>query len=374
MSDLGHVRTVVIGAGVIGLAIARRLARVGHEVLILEAEEAIGQHTSSRNSGVIHAGIYYPKGSAQQRLCVTGKAMLYDYCRTRHVPHVRCGKLTVAPDADSLPVLDELCRRGRANGVDDLHVIPAAELREREPAVIGAGAMVSPSSGIVDAPALMLSLLGEAESAGAMLALNARFLRARPDPRGFRLEVGGGADSTLTCANLVNAAALGAWDVARGVAMLDPGLIPPRNLAKGSYFALSGPSPFSSLIYPLPQVGSLGIHSVQDIGGGVRFGPDMEWVDEIDYRVDPARKSAFVQSIRRYWPELPEDRLHPDMAGIRPRIWGPGQTKREFVFQGPADHGISGLVNLFGFESPGLTACLAIAAHVEKLLSPGEGT
>jgi L-2-hydroxyglutarate oxidase LhgO len=363
-----EVQTIVVGAGVIGLAIARYLARHGHEVLILEKEAAIGQHTSSRNSGVIHAGIYYPKGTDQQVLCLKGKAMLYDYCATRNVGHARCGKFTVAPLPDHVPQLHELVRRGAANGLDDLYVISGDEMRAREPAVAGAGAMISPSSGIVDAPELMRSLLGEAEASGAMLALNAPFLSARRTGAGFAVSVGGTQAMEIGCANLVNAAALGAWDVARGIEGLPLAAIPPRNLAKGSYFSISGKSPFKALIYPMPLLGSLGIHSVQDLGGGVRFGPNMDWVDRVDYRVDPNLLRVFEAAIRDYWPGLPENALHADSVGVRPRIWGPGMTKREFEFQGEADHGLKGLVQLFGFESPGLTACLAIAEHVGQML------
>jgi L-2-hydroxyglutarate oxidase LhgO len=364
---MNEIQTVVVGAGVIGLAIARHLATQGHEVLVLETEHAIGQHTSSRNSGVIHAGIYYAPGSDQQRLCLRGKAMLYDYCATRHVGHLACEKLTVAPLGRE-GELQALVDRGAANGLDDLYLISGDELREREPAVSGAGAMVSPSSGIVDAPDLMLSLLGEAEGAGAMLALNAPLLRVRSGADGFILEVGGD-ETILSCRNLINAAALGAWDVARGIEGLRPDLIPSRNLAKGSYFSIAGKSPFQALIYPMPQVGSLGVHSVQDMGGGVKFGPNMEWVDTVDYSVDPALLPTFEKAVRAYWPDLPDGALQPDSAGIRPRIWGAGQTKHEFVFQGPVQHGIKGLINLFGFESPGLTACLAIGEHVGAMLA-----
>jgi len=365
---MDEVETIVVGAGVIGLAIARHLAGRGHEVLILEREAAIGQHVSSRNSGVIHAGIYYPKGSAQGRLCLPGKEMLYDYCATRHVGHQRCGKLTVAPDRNHLAGLQDLVERGAANGMEDLYLISGDELRAWEPEVTGAGAMVSPSSGIVDAPGLMMSLLGEAEASGAVLALNTGFDAARVVARGFEVSAGG---MWLGCRNLINAAALGAWDVARGIEGLDPNLIPPRNLAKGSYFSIAGRSPFSTLIYPMPEVGSLGVHSVQDLGGGVRFGPNMEWVDRVDYTVNPALGPSFEAAIRRYWPGLPDGALQPDMSGIRPRIWGPGSPKREFEFQAEADHGVKGLLNLFGFESPGLTACLAIADAARQLLENG---
>jgi len=364
---LDQIETVVVGAGVIGLAIARYLATHGHEVLILEAEGAVGQHTSSRNSGVIHAGIYYAPGSDQQRLCLRGKEMLYDYCATRHVGHSRCGKLTVAPNGRG-DELQSLVDRGAANGLADLYLISKDELHAREPAVVGEGAMVSPSSGIVDAPELMLSLLGEAQSAGAMLALNAPLLRTRPNANGFTLDVGGD-EMTIGCSNLVNATALGAWDVARGIAGFDPDLIPTRNLAKGSYFSTGGKSPFSALIYPMPETGSLGIHSVLDMGGGVKFGPNMDWVDEVDYSVDPTLQPVFETAVRRYWPGLADGALQPESAGIRPRIWGAGEAKREFEFQGPEQHGYAGLINMFGFESPGLTSCLAIGEHVGRMFA-----
>lgn len=373
MSGPDHVQTIVVGAGVIGLAIARRLARAGQEVLILEAESAFGQHTSSRNSGVIHAGIYYPRHSPQARLCRTGRDMLYDFCATRHVGHARCGKLTLAPDAARIPELHDLLRRGAENDLDDLYVISGEELAEREPAARGAGAMVSPSSGIVDPVGLMRALLGEAESAGAVLALNAPLRRVEPTATGLRVEVGDAASTRLACTSLVNAAGLGAWDVARSVKGIDQGSIPAKFLAKGSYFSISGASPFSALVYPMPLAGSLGIHSVQDIGGGVRFGPNMEWVDKVDYTVDPALLPSFESAIRRYWPGLEQGALGPDMAGVRPRIWGPGEKKRGFLFSQPADSGIKGLVSLFGFESPGLTACLAIARQVERLVARAHG-
>ncbi len=371
MSGYDHIQTVVVGAGVIGLAIARHLATQGHEVLILEAEGAIGQHTSSRNSQVIHAGIYYPLGSDQQRLCVAGRAMLYDYCATRHIGVAKPGKLVVASTEEEAAGLAELCKRGAANGVDDLRVISEAEAHALEPEISCKAAMISPSSGIVDAPGLMVSLLGEAESAGAVLALNARLKKVRPVPEGLLLDIGDEAETRLTTDNLINAAALGAWDVAHAVKTLNKDSIPPRHLAKGSYFTFAGKSPFQHLIYPMPQTGSLGVHSVQDLGGGIRFGPNMEWVDKVDYTVDPALRPRFEATIRSYWPDLPSGALEPDMAGIRPRIWGPGMAKREFVFQGSKEHGVPGLIQLFGFESPGLTSCLAIARHVGRMLENG---
>lgn len=363
---------IVVGAGVIGLALARHLATEGRDVLVLEAESAIGQHTSSRNSGVIHAGIYYEKGSDQQVLCLDGKAMLYDYCATRHVPFERCGKLTLAPTSGDSSTLEALMARGHANGVSDLYMMSEAEVLECEPAVKSAGAMMSPSSGIVDAPALMLSLLGEFEAAGGALALNAPFRSARRENGLFHVGVGDAEGTWVTCRSLFNCAALGAWDVARGIAEMPADLIPSRNLAKGSYFSIAGKSPFQALIYPMPRVGSLGIHSVQDVGGGVRFGPDMEWIDDVNYTVDAGKQAQFETAIRAYWPDLPDGALQPDFAGIRPRIWGPGEAKREFEFSRPLDHGVSGLYHLFGFESPGLTSCLAIAKRLGNLLMEEE--
>lgn len=372
MGETDHIQTVVVGAGVIGLAIARYLATHGHEVLILEAESAIGLHTSSRNSQVIHAGIYYPKGSDQQRLCVLGKEMLYDYCADRHVDHTQCGKLTVAPDPGKVPMLHELVKRGTTNGVDDLRVISKDELLEMEPEVSGAAAVVSPSTGIVDAPGLMLSLLGEAEGAGAALALQSPLKSVRRAGTEFILIIGDTDQTQIACTNLINAAALGAWDVAQSIEGLDPATIPTCNLAKGSYFSLAGKSPFNALIYPLPEYGHLGIHSVPDLGGGLRFGPNMEWVDEIDYSVDPELGPEFEGAVRNYWPALTKNSLVPDGAGVRPRIWGPSDQKQGFVFQGPEQHRIEGLIQLFGFESPGLTACLAIGKQVGEMLGTGK--
>jgi len=368
---MDEVQTVVVGAGVVGLAIARHLARRGQEVLILEAEAGIGRHTSSRNSGVIHAGIYYPRGSDQQVLCRQGRAMLYDFCESRHVGMARCGKLTVAPDEAGVAGLHALVARGAANGVGDLRVISRDELRALEPEVEAAGAMLSPSSGIVDAVGLMQTLLGEAEAAGAMLALGAPFSAATSDQRGFVVKVADQSNTVLRCQTLINAAGLGAWKVARAINGVRANSIPPRYLAKGSYFSIAAKSPFSALIYPMPEAGSLGVHSVQDLGGGVRFGPNMEWVSEVDYAVDPALRGMFETAIRRYWPGLPEGVLEPDTAGVRPRIWGPGMEKRVFDFQDVRHHGVPGLISLFGFESPGLTSSLAIAARVGAMAGAG---
>ncbi|MFO6465137.1 NAD(P)/FAD-dependent oxidoreductase [Jannaschia sp. KMU-145] len=365
-----HIQTVVVGAGVIGTAIARALAQAGHEVLVLEAEESGHHHTSARNSQVIHAGIYYAPGSLKARLCVEGRRMMYDFCATRHVDHVNCGKLIVATTEAQLAELQVLHDRGHANGVDDLHLISGAGATALEPELRCLGALVSPSTGVVDAPGFMRALQGEAEAAGASFATHAPLRRATSDPRGWRLEIGDADDTCLTCANLVNAAGLGSWDVA--AAMDDPGIaIPTRNHVKACYFSLGGAaSPFERLIYPAPDAASLGVHSLRDIGGQVRFGPSVHFLDgaAIDYRndVDPA---PFATAIRRFWPGLPEAALVPDTCGIRPRITPPGAPLADFMIRGPADHGRPGLVHLFGMESPGLTSSMAIGVHVARLMA-----
>ena len=370
------VEAVIVGAGVVGLAIARRLACAGREVLVLEAAETIGTGISSRNSEVVHAGIYYPKDSLKARLCVAGRRALYRYCASRGIGHARLGKLIVATGPDELPLLATLRAAAAANGVDDLEPLDAAAVRAREPAVKAAGALLSPSTGVVDSHALMLSLLGEAEDRGAMIAFRAPVLSGavggavQGGPS--RIEVGGTERTTLACHMLVNSAGLDAPALAARLAGLPAATVPHSYLAKGSYFGLTGRSPFRHLIYPVPVPGGLGTHVTLDLGGRARFGPDVEWVQERDYRVDPARAISFYAAIRRYWPDLPDGALQPDYAGIRPKIAGPGQPAADFVIQGPRDHGVDGLVNLYGIESPGLTASLAIADYVARLLGCGD--
>lgn len=361
----------VIGAGVVGLAVARELARAGREVVILEAADAFGTGASSRNSEVIHAGIYYPPGSLKGRLCVAGRRMLYDYCASRGVAHRRLGKLIVAVTADEIPMLDDYLARGRANGVDDLVRIGRDEARRLEPEVVCVDALLSPSTGIVDSHGLMLALLGEAESAGAMLALLSPVESGRVTEDGIELRVGGAAESTLLCRTVVNAAGLGAQRVATGIAGFPRACIPALALAKGHYFTLAGRSPFSRLVYPVAGGGGLGVHVTLDLAGQARFGPDVAWIAAIDYRFDEGRAGAYYGAIRRYWPGLKDGALAPGYTGIRPKISGPGEPARDFVIEGPADHGVPGLVNLFGIESPGLTASLAIAGQVAALLGAG---
>lgn len=366
---LDRVETIVVGAGVIGLSIARALAMRGREVLVLESENAIGQGTSSRNSEVIHAGLYYPPGSLRARLCVEGRRALYRYCAERGIPHRRCGKLVVATTRDEEPALRALFERAEANGVEDIEKVGAAQLRQLEPELNATSALHSGTTGIVDGHALMLSLQGDAENAGALVQCRAPVLGGTMIGTGVRLRIGGEAPTEIETALLVNAAGLGAWDVSNGLDGLDPSAIPPRHLAKGCYFALSGRAPFRRLIYPVPSAGGLGTHLTFDLGGQARFGPDVRWVDRIDYHVDPARAEAFEGAIRRYWPGLPENALAPAYAGIRPRTWGPDDEPGDFVIQGPCETGHPAYVALYGIDSPGLTSSLAIGEYVADLAS-----
>lgn len=372
---MDEIETAVVGAGVIGLAVARELAGAGQEVLVLESETRIAQHTSSRNSQVIHAGIYYPPGSWRARLCVTGKRMLYDYCADRHVPFETTQKLIVATDENHLAKLPRLMENAAANGVLDLQQISAADAKTMEPELACHGAILSPSTGIVDAPAFILSLLGEAEAAGAMLALGAPLERVFPQDDGFVLHIGDADGTQIKCRNLVNAAGLGAWDVARAIDGLPPKAVPDQYYAKGSWFSVTGATPFQRLIYPVPDDESLGVHYVRDMGGGFRFGPDLQYLDppRVDYALNDGQAARFENSVRRWWPGLPAGAMQPDSCGIRPRVRRDGAAQSDFVFSGPADHGITGLVQLFGMESPGLTASLAIAQVVAQRLNGAGG-
>ena len=363
------IETVVIGAGVVGLAVARALSFRGREVLLLERESGIGEDTSSRNSEVIHAGLYYPPGSLKARLCVEGRRALYQYCNERGVPHRRCGKLVVATSEDERAALERLFERASANGVEDIALIGAAQLKEMEPALHATDALLSGTTGIVDSHALMLSLQGDAENAGATIQCRAPVVSGALGQSSIRLRTGGDEPAEIETDLLVNAGGLGAWDLSLALEGLTPATIPPRHLAKGSYFALSGRAPFSRLIYPVPIQGGLGIHLTFDLGGQARFGPDVEWVEEIDYQVEPARGDAFYEAIRRYWPGLPDGGLAPAYSGIRPRVAGPGEAPADFVIQGPKETGHPGYVALYGIDSPGLTASLAIGEYVANLAS-----
>lgn len=364
---MDEIDCVVIGAGVVGLAVARELVLAGREVMVLESEGAIGTGTSSRNSEVIHAGIYYPSGSLKARLCVEGKGMLYGYLASRGLPYRRCGKLIVATSPEQVAQLDGIQARAAANGVDDLQWLEASEAREMEPHLQCLAALHSPSTGIVDSHALMLSLQGEFENAGGIVAVKSPVVGAVCEPRAIVLEA---ADGTrLRCASVVNAAGLGAPRLARRFDGLRPDAVPDAHFAKGNYFTLAGRAPFSRLIYPVPEAAGLGVHLTLDLGGQAKFGPDVEWVDSPDdLVVDARRGDGFYAEVRRYWPGLPDGALLPGYAGIRPKISGPGEPAADFVIQGPSDHAVPGLVNLFGIESPGLTSSLAIARRVAQLL------
>jgi L-2-hydroxyglutarate oxidase LhgO len=358
---------VVIGAGVVGLAVARELALAGREVVVLEAEDAIGTHTSSRNSEVIHAGIYYPKGSLKAITCVEGKNLLYEYCVSHAVPHKRSGKLIVAADDSQLGELENIQKKAHANGVTDVVWMTRAQALALEPQLACVAALYSPSTGIIDSHALMLAYLGDAEARGAMLALKSPLQRVEVAPGGFVLHVE--ASDPIACSVLVNSAGLRAPSVARMMHGYRAELAPAEFYAKGNYYSLARRAPFSRLVYPVPEPGGLGVHVTLDLAGQARFGPDVEWVERIDYDVDARRAERFYAAIRRYWPALPDGALLPGYSGIRPKTAGPGAPAPDFTIQGPAEHGVPGLVHLFGIESPGLTASLSLARRVAERLS-----
>ena len=362
-----RIDCIVIGAGVVGLAVARALALAGREVVMLEAADAIGTETSSRNSEVIHAGIYYPAGSLKAELCVAGRKRLYRYCAEHGVPHKRVGKLIVASAPDQLATLAEIKAKAAANGVTDLDFISLASVRQLEPDLEVVGALESPSSGIIDSHGYMLALQGDAEDRGMAIAFGTPVTGGTVREDGIELVTGGAAPTTLVAGLVVNSAGLHATRVASSIAGVPAASVPPMYYAKGNYFGLTGRNPFRRLVYPVPEPGGLGVHVTLDMGGRCRFGPDVEWIDTLDYAVDPARAAPFYAAVRRYWPGLPDGALAPDYAGIRAKITPRGAPAADFVIQGPRDHGVAGLVNLYGIESPGLTASLAIADRVVAL-------
>ena len=364
---MDQVDCIVIGAGVVGLAIARQLALAGREVVVLEAADAIGTVTSSRNSEVMHAGIYYRADSLMAQMCVRGRRQLYDYCREHGIPHRKTGKLIVATSPAEADKLQAIRAHAEANGVEELQELSGDAARALEPALHCVAALLSPVTGIIDSHALMLALRGEAEDHGAAFAFHAPFERARVVADGFEVDVGGEAPMTLCCRLLVNAAGLSAPALAHQIAAMPADKIPTAYYAKGNYFSCNVRAPFSRLIYPVPEPGGLGVHLTLDLAGQARFGPDVEWVDAIDYQVDPSRAERFYPAIRRYWPELPDGALVPAYSGIRPKIVPKAIAVQDFTIQGRSEHGIDGLINLFGIESPGLTSCLAIADLVGEL-------
>lgn len=362
---MDKVEFIVAGAGVVGLAIARRLGEAGRETLIIEQEGAYGTGISARNSEVIHAGLYYPPGSLKARLCRTGRDELYRYCAERHIGHAQIGKILVATDDSQLPKLEAIQATACENGVDDLAMLDQRALKALEPEIAGVAALLSPSSGIVDSHGLMTSLLADAEDRGATIVLGSRITAVEAMSDNVVITVGSDEPYRLACRWFINAAGLGSVDIAAKTSGLPAGYVPQLHLAKGNYFSLSGRSPFRHLVYPLPEPGGLGVHATLDLAGRVRFGPDVEWIDHIDYEVDPDREQQFTSAIRRYWPNLGNGALTPDYSGIRPKLQRDGDA--DFRIDGPRVHGVEGVIHLFGIESPGLTSSLAIAEHVARL-------
>lgn len=368
------VECAVVGGGIVGVAIARELAAAGREVVLLEAESALGTHTSSRNSEVIHAGLYHPPETLKASLCVRGRELLYRFCEEHGVAHRRIGKLIVAVDEAERATLAAVADRARRCGVDDLRALSAADVRALEPAVAAVAGLLSPSTGIVDSHALLRALRADAERVGAVFMLESRVMggAARPDG-GVEIEVAGAqgvsaARTRLSCRAVVNAAGHGAIPLARSLAGVAPSSLPRPRFAVGHYFLLRGASPFQRLVYPVPQPGSLGVHATLDLQGSCRFGPDLQYLDEVDYRFDESRAPAFYAAVRRYFPSLPDGALAPGHTGVRPKLHGPDEPAADFRIDGVAVHGVAGLVNVFGIESPGLTAALAIAERVRASL------
>ncbi|MEP7138136.1 MAG: NAD(P)/FAD-dependent oxidoreductase [Caldimonas sp.] len=370
---MDRVDAVVVGAGAVGLAVARELALRGRETIVLEATSGIGNGISSRNSEVIHAGLYDAAGSLKAALCVAGRRLLYPYCEAHGVGHRRCGKLVVAATPAQAAALRAIEQRALGNGVEGLSWLTGDEARSLEPALAGEAALLSTATGIIDSHALMLAYQGDLERAGGVLALRSPLEGASVVAGGFLLRVGGASPFEIEAGLLVNSTGLHAPALARRIDGLDPAHVPATWFAKGNYYALAGRSPFTRLVYPVPEPGGLGVHLTLDLAGQARFGPDVEWLDArepdvIDYAVDPSRSARFYAAIRRYWPALQDGALAPAYSGVRPKLQGPGQPASDFVLQGPAAHGIAGLMNLYGIESPGLTASLAIAAEVARRL------
>jgi L-2-hydroxyglutarate oxidase LhgO len=362
------MQVLVIGAGVVGLAAARALALKGHEVIVAEATQGIGNGVSSRNSEVIHGGMYYPTGSLRARHCVRGRRMLYEFCASHNVPHRRCGKLIVATSEAELAKIEQIHQQGLVNEVEDLEMIGGNAAKDLEPELTCVGALHSPATGIIDSHALMLALQGELEDRGGMIAFGTPITRLAPTSGGWEVGFGGAEPGVLSVDAVVNSAGLGARAIALATEGYPPARVPRLVLAKGNYFGYTRRPAFTRLIYPAPVDGGLGIHVTLDLAGRMRFGPDVEWIDKEDYEVDPRRADSFYARVRTYWPGLEDDTLVPDYSGIRPKLTGPGEPAADFVIETPAAHGLPSLVNLFGIESPGLTSSLSIAQEVATAL------
>ena len=362
---------VVIGAGVVGLAAARELSLAGREVIILESEESIGMEASSRTGEVIHSGLHYTPGSLRANLCVSGRELLYSYCRDRGVAYRRLGELVVAPEPSSVADVERIFDQALDNGVDGLILLGRNQVSDMEPGLNCQAAILSPSTGIFDSHRLMKVLLRDAEEEGAILLLGTPCLAAGISSGGFEIEIAGSEPLIASCRTLINSAGIHAQHVAGSIDGFDSSLVPPSHLCKGSYFTISTRLPFKHIIYCVPSGEGPGIHLSFDMAGQARFGPDSEWVEKVDYDVETGRGHLFEQGVRRYWPDVPYGTLQPGFAGYFARTYGPGDPVEDWIIQGPEDHGIPGLVNLFGIDSPGLTACLAIAGHVKGKLSVG---
>ena len=376
-SGMEQVDCVVVGAGVVGLAVACEMALQGRETILLERESAFGTVSSARNSEVIHAGIYYPKDSLKAKLCVEGNRLLYEYCRSHQVATQNYGKLIVAADDTQIDDLQAILYKAQNNGVPEIKLLDGSQAKGLEPELNCVAAVLSASTGIVDSHGYMLSLLGGFEDAGGMIAYQSPLISAKSIGQhaegGYELEIGGADSMNIQTKLLINCAGMSAPALAHKIEGLQQGLVPQAYFAKGNYFSLTGKSPFQHLIYPIPEPGGLGVHLTLDMGGQAKFGPDVEWLeiateDQIDYTVDPKRGEGFYAAVRRYWPGLKEGALQPDYSGVRAKIVPPNAPAGDFCFDGPAQHGLHGLFNLYGFESPGLTSSLAIARHLEALI------
>jgi L-2-hydroxyglutarate oxidase LhgO len=363
------MQVLVIGAGVVGLAVARAVALRGHDVIVAEAENAIGTGISSRNSEVIHGGMYYPTGSLRARHCVAGRRLLYAFCASHGVPHRKCGKLIVATDATETEKIEAIAAQGKINDVEGLAMMTAQAARALEPQLFCTAALNSPETGIIDAHAYMLALRGDLEDAGGVIAFNTPVAGARRKDGQWHVSFGGADGGVFEFDAIVNCAGLSAQRVARTMEDYPAGRVPKLVLAKGNYFSFTGRPAFSRLIYPAPVHGGLGVHVTLDLAGRMRFGPDVEWTDREYYPVDPKRADVFYERIRTYFPALPDASLAPDYAGIRPKITGPGELAADFLIDAPAQHGVPGLVQMFGIESPGLTSSLSLAEEVENMVT-----